>query len=602
MDATKYKYKASVEAWHKVLKEEPDARKRSERMLKEGVEVIDKGMLWFDPILTCEALGEAECAGAIDLQAEAYKRIGMLWGKQYPALSLSIWRKAEKFYKESGQTLDLDFLKFNLALSCFLTGEKYEIVNNDLARQFREEAGRIIQTINEPQTDASSIASFRYTKGTILRDDSLLKQARLFYEQEKLWGSAIQCLDEEIRILLDSGKSHDALPLLRLVKEYALKDGDERFANIVVKNIANVNQLKSGPRIKPLDVTNLNVLDILDLLAYYEERVVFSDLYKAHKIINGYEPQEGRFIVLRGGRLMPTFRESWRLYRGESEFHAECKPTLWRKDMTDKLRFVERMKFVEFEQALHKLPEYKCFCSGFNICDPGGMVYHVTPYIDALGLAQHYGIKTEMMDVTSDKWVAAFFACTKHNDDDTYSPIIEETTKRGVIYSTPISEKVVDRISVVGAQPFERPTAQAAFMVKMKPDDDFNSISAEHTFFKQSPMISLIVYHYANRCNRLFPDEIIQKKTKNLIDQNNPTFSNETKQKARKQFKEDMDESQFLSIQKDIRIGGTAAFNIPISEDDQRITPKHWSRHEELISRIDTYWVQAFDFNKQSLK
>lgn len=600
MNTLNYNYNDSLQTWHQILKEEPDARKRSERMFKEGVREVGKGLLSFDTVLTCEALGEAEIAGAIDLQAEAYKRIGMLWGKDYPALSLSIWRKAEKFYQESGQSKDLDLLRLNLSLSCFLAGEKYEVIDKKLAKQFRDEAGRIIQTVNEPQDDALSVASFRYTKGTILRDDSLVKQARAFYEHEGLWSGAIQCLDEEIRMLLDSGKNYEALPLMKLVKEYAVKDGDMHFANIVAENITHVDQLESGPRIKPMDADNLNVLDILDILAYHEERVIFSDIYKANKVTTGYEPQEGRFIVLRDGRLMPTFRESWRLYRGESEFHTECKPTLWRIDMNDKLRFVERMKFVEFEQALKKLPEYKCFCSGFNICDPDGLVYHVTPNIDTLGMAQHYGIKTEMMDVTADKWVAAFFACTKHNNnDDTYSPILEKTTKQGVIYNMPVRVEDINKISVVGAQPFERPTAQAAFMVKMKPNDNFNNLSVKHTFFKQSPIVSLIVYHYVNRCNRLFPAELIQKKTWDLIKQDNPVFSIETMQKARDQFKDDMDDSQFWDIQKD-SINGVAVVNMPISEEEQKITADHWCRHEDLISRIDTYWFKTFDFKKQS--
>ena len=38
-----------------------------------------------------------------------------------------------------------------------------------------------------------------------------------------------------------------------------------------------------------------------------------------------------------------------------------------------------------------------------------------------MALAQHYGICTELLDFTVDKFVAAFFACTKYNNDGTYS-------------------------------------------------------------------------------------------------------------------------------------------------------------------------------------
>lgn len=276
------------------MKEEPDARKRAERMLKEGVKRIGKDALVFDPILTCEALGEAELVGANDLQAEAYKRIGMLWGKNYPALSLSIWRKAEKYYKESGQSQELDFLKLNLSLSCFLVGEKYDALDAIVAEKFRVEAGRIIQTVAEPQTGDYSVASFRYTKGTILRNAELLKQARFYYEQNGLWEAAIPCLDEEIRLLLDSGNKLQALPLMERVKEYALKGGETAFAQMVDENMAHIEELQSDSRFMPLDADNLNIFDILDLLAYYEERVIFSDRYQAEKIAMGYESQERR--------------------------------------------------------------------------------------------------------------------------------------------------------------------------------------------------------------------------------------------------------------------------------------------------------------------
>lgn len=591
-----YNYKESLQVWSRILKDESDARKRAELMLKEGAKRIGKDALVFDPILTCEALGEAELAKASELQAEAYKRIGMLWGKNYPALSLSIWRKAEKYYKESGQSQELDFLKLNLSLSCFLVGEKYAALDTIVAEKFRVEAGRIIQTVAEPQTDDYLVASFRYTKGTILRDAELLKQARFYYEQNGLWDAAIPCLDEEIRRILDSGNKLQALPLMERVKEYALKGGETAFAQMVDENMAHIDELQSGSRFMPLDADNLNIFDILDLLAYYEERVIFSGRYQAEQIAMGYESQEGRFVALANGKLMPTFRESFRVYRGESEFHADCKPTLWRKDMDDTTRFIERMKFVEFERALMKLPEYKCFRSGFPIIAPDGRVGHFTPNVDALGLAQHYGIKTEMMDVSADKWVAAFFACTKYNKaDDTYSPIVESSAERGVIYNLPLHAEDFKKIRIVGAQPFERPTTQAAFMVEMKPEDDFNAISAEHTFFKHSAIHSLIVYHYANRCNRMFPHELIQKKTWEIINQEHLTFSPQTMEEARNRFKTDMDETRFQKVMKEINIDASATCAMPITDEEQQITAEHWLRHDSLRSKIDIWWYQLLD-------
>ena len=591
-----YKYKESLDYWEKVLREEPDAKKRAELFLQQGVKQVDDGAVVFDPILTCEALGEAECADAIDMQAEAYKRIGMLWGRQYPALSLSVWRQAERLYNDLGQANEINFLKLNLALSCFLTGEKYEPLDTQLAEQFREEARQTVRTVTEPEADASNIASFRYTKGTIIGDAVLLRQARAFYEQEQLWDAAIQCLDEEIRLLIAAGNRRQALPLMQLVKQYATTMGDAAFARSVDENIAHIDQLQNGPRLFILPDDNKNLLDVLDLLAYTEVRVVFGKMYKAHRLASGYIPQQGKFIVLQDGKLMPSFREHWRMYRGESEFHADCKPTLWRKDMNDKLRFVERMKFVEFDRALRLLPEYKTFRSGFMIQDPDGRPQKVTPNVDSLGLAQHYGVKTELMDLTADKWVAAFFASTKYNrNDDTYRPIVDETDQHGVIYHLPIRLDDVDKIHIVGAQPFERPTAQAAFMMELKRDENFNDICDDSTLFRQHPIISLIVYHYANRAGRLFPPELIQRKAWQMVKQADLSFSPATIQEARRRFPNDMDNAAFEQIASEITVDESGASLMPVSNQEQVPTQEHWLRHQRLCSKIETIWFGVME-------
>lgn len=141
---TKYDYKTSLKCWETIRASESDPRKRAERMLEQGVIPLGDGQIAFDPILTSEALGEAEKAEALELQAEAYKRIGTFWGKLYPALTLSIWRNAERLYKELNHEQELTQLRMNLALSFFLTGDKYETLDTKKADQFKKEACTIV--------------------------------------------------------------------------------------------------------------------------------------------------------------------------------------------------------------------------------------------------------------------------------------------------------------------------------------------------------------------------------------------------------------------------------------------------------------------------
>ena len=514
-----FDYQASLKCWQEILSSVSDSRKRAMKMLELGVISLGKGQIAFDPILTSEALGEAEKADAKELQAEAYKRIGTMWGKMYPALSLSIWRNAERLYEELRQEQDLNTIRINLALSCFLTGDKYGILDPQMAEKYKNESCHIIQSVSDPNIDESTVASFLFTKGSILGDRNLLKQARSFYEREELWNMAISCLDEEVRIAIDKGKGQEALPLMRLISQYAAKLGDYVFAQDVEEKMMNVDKLHNAPRALLKPAENNNLLDVLDIIAYYEERIIFQPFWRAQKAI-GNVMDDKKFILLSDGHLMPKFREQWRLFRGENKYHQICKPALWRDGMDENAVFIERLKFAEFCRVLALMPEVQPFSQSYLEQDPDGCYHQIRLHIDELALAQHYGIKTELLDLTSDKWVAAFFACTNYNNvDDTYSPISTNTFEKGIMYCYPIKPTGLNsrRLRVVGAQPFERPTEQAAFMLKLDKDDNFNDMCTDRSFFCQNPMVSIIVYHFANRAGRMFPQETIQQKTRVLV-------------------------------------------------------------------------------------
>ena len=72
-----------------------------------------------------------------------------------------------------------------------------------------------------------------------------------------------------------------------------------------------------------------------------------------------------------------------------------------------------------------------------------------------------------------------------------------------------------ERLNAVGLQPFSRPGCQAGLVYKMMPEEDFNE-RAQRIFFKQDPAISEFIYNYCNRSKRLFPDEILENKVKEI--------------------------------------------------------------------------------------
>ena len=589
----KYEYQATLKRWEEILASESDPLKRAEKMLEQGVIPLGSGEIAFDPILTCEALGEAERADATVLQAEAYKRIGLFWGKMYPALTLSIWRNAERLYEETHQEQELAPLRMNLALSLFLTGDKYAILDEQISEQYKQEARSIVNRLSVPGADVSAIAGFKLTKGTILGDSGMVQEARTFYEGEGLWDMTINCLDEEIRIALDSGNRHQSLSLMKLVKECAIRLKDYSYAREVEEKITHIDELNCGPRILIKPIEEQNLLDVLDLIAYFEERIIFHPIRRAEEKM-GKTMDDKKFILVRDGRLMPKFREQMRLFRGESEYHKVCKSALWRVGMDDKAVFRERLKLAEFQRGLNLMPENYFFNAGILVHDPDWNPYHVRLQTDALALAQHYGIKTELLDLTADKWVAAFFACTNYDhDSDTYSPKLEKTEDKGVMYCYQIGDTGLDsgKLGIVGAQPFERPTEQAAFTVALEKDDNFNDICTDRVFFRQDPMTSVIVYHYANRSQRMFPQELLQQKTHALVqDKTNHRYCPEIIDWVRRRFYAELSDDEFQKLMDGIEVGDSGEYQLSLTKEEQIIRETHFLRFQRLQSLIEVQW------------
>jgi hypothetical protein len=100
----------------------------------------------------------------------------------------------------------------------------------------------------------------------------------------------------------------------------------------------------------------------------------------------------------------------------------------WHPIPTSKIdRLLARIRAAEFQLLLFDHPAVVDF-SGFSIMG-------LTLKIDYEGLAQHYGLKTELIDFTSNPFVAAFFACCKYDSNSQkYRPIMKAGQK-GIIYS-----------------------------------------------------------------------------------------------------------------------------------------------------------------------
>ena len=179
------------------------------------------------------------------------------------------------------------------------------------------------------------------------------------------------------------------------------------------------------------------------------------------------EDGEGRYV------LIPATTDLAFLFRGQGAFYKECLPTLLRREWEPLDLFIERMRVVEFELMLQHYPAVQYFSREHLM-------------VDYVGLAQHYGLLTEVLDLTSDVHTALFFAmCDYDAVNDCYSAKKDDKEYIGYLYAYPAVASAMqnngsafcrflkEELRVIGLQPFIRPGAQRGFSLHISKDNPF---------------------------------------------------------------------------------------------------------------------------------
>ena len=108
-----------------------------------------------------------------------------------------------------------------------------------------------------------------------------------------------------------------------------------------------------------------------------------------------------RQVISCRGRMLLSQGYVRNFYRGENAYYGTSRPSLFRSSPIDPEeakfhRLIGHIRIIEFSLWIQKLDYVKQW--------PCGDVFHGA-------IAQHYGIPTNGLDVTSDLKVALFFAC-----------------------------------------------------------------------------------------------------------------------------------------------------------------------------------------------
>lgn len=209
-------------------------------------------------------------------------------------------------------------------------------------------------------------------------------------------------------------------------------------------------------------------------------------------------------------------------YRGEKQLFPTTEPTINRRlkafrKKPDRLfleKFIAELRIQNFYQLILK------FNHTHQYLENGITVLYKQ-------LAQHYGLETDWLDLTSDFEVALFFACCKFDEKTGWLPLDKKDinksneTKYGVIYSRKsnllddliyepnnIQFQHFGLILPIGFQPFMRCHLQSGYTMQMSFGETLNDNKTfDRYIFKHDEGLCYFIYEKMKKGKLVYPHE-----------------------------------------------------------------------------------------------
>ena len=553
--------------------------------------------------LSIKALGLAEELEDQSLMARAYMQIASMFAKKYHGLSIYFYRKAERLYDEAKDSHQKDMARLERAFlsstTCSILKALYP--NHRNLDRLQQESEEIIAKIDVGNLNKFEQRHLQYYQAVIFRDIMALRC--LIEEVEPLDALPDKCRykDMYIGLCIEQGKFELAEELADsfIADKKALYGESLEIRNLAQKLHQAIDARKPLqflpffiPKPSPADAT---LLDILDNYALMDEiweldKTIFRMVFPSVRQEGLFEP-----VVMPNGmcRLTPLAPAFNVYYRGQSRQISPSKASLFRKEMTEAMRFAERLKYVEFQKIVEGYPLTHFLRDTIVATAPDKSLHHIPLIIDHLALAQHYGIKTELLDITTDKFVAAFFATTDCKND-IYQPIVDNREEKGVLYrySIPPMEMFPGkeaRLRAVGLQPFSRPGEQCGMVYPMTENEDFEDVATSIETFRHDRTVSEFIFNYTNRGRKLFQDSPMQDHAAIIC--NSRVFSYEAFYAVKEEFYADCPEEQLLNYLSECGITLDNNVDFGFTEEEKDACIKYWqASSENFLSRIRIRW------------
>lgn len=566
-------------------------------LLRAGQLECISNRLGISPQYFSQALGLSEEIGDLKLIAEVYQSISRMFSQRYPGLSLYFIRKAELKYKDCGKMKEAFICRMQRALLytfCLRAGR----IDPNRSQRFYNEAMDIVGKELDDNLNQFEKKHCRYIKAYFERNEEELYT--LIKELDGINALPDKCryMDAYVGMCVEKGLWEKATEMFVAYKdscrqlhagepdiESNLSEMEHIIRNRIPANFIPHHLLKREDE-------PITLFDILDHYSLEDEAFAL-DKSILRSLLPSYE-QEGYFEAIQmpdgDTRLYPMGLAFNVYYRGQSKYYEKSYPSLYRKGVTDSEVFVERMRYEELKRCIADYPITVYFKNGISIKAPDGTEIPISLSVDALALAQHYGIKTELMDITTDKFVAAFFASTICKDN-IYYPITTPQDKKGVFYRYWEIKPENEKLSAVGLQPFSRPGEQCGLVLKMTKGEDFNDIVGSKDFFTHDPSVSEFLFNYTNRSKKLFPESQLTEHAEKIVKANK--LSVWAFNEAKKEFYPDTPEEllhQYLREQ-NIELDDEVTFAFSEEEIKQCQTDWENGNKENTLQRIYSRFV-----------
>lgn len=212
-------------------------------------------------------------------------------------------------------------------------------------------------------------------------------------------------------------------------------------------------------------------------------------------------------------------------YRGENAYFRASKASCFRS--------IDATKPASIRAFIDRIRLYQCW----EVLDQFEAVRHWgLCEVNYLALAQHYGFRTQMMDITSDLKTAIFFACCEFGADRKWHPLTDKDfshrnsrkrissdcggdSRYGVLYRSPSEitdlrwaaepeDAAFEMIIPVGYQPFMRCSQQHGYMLLTQPDYDlFKDKNFDKFKFRLTEELCYWIYEEMKQGSDIYPND-----------------------------------------------------------------------------------------------